>query len=301
MVKIGKCFSGFKLQKGPKLSHLGMTITRLPNGNIFTDMSAYTKQSLDIWGDTDIKKHPANANLFVDVDDDLLDDTKKAKYHSCVQRLIYLAKKTRCDIAAAVSHLGSRVLNPTHDDWRKLDYLFGYLKFTMELGVMFKRNGSMEPIAFTDASFLAHADMKSRSGILILLAMGVIYISSVKQKLVTKSTSESELVAFCDGATALLVIRKFLIAQGYGLGKSVIMEDNKSTIEMIKAGRPTSFRTKHISMRYFFAKDYIEAGELDVQYCLTSDMISDMLTKPLMGAQFNYLRDKVVVKLSSGY
>ncbi len=97
------------------------------------------------------------------------------------------------------------------------------------------------------------------------------------------------------------MIRKFLIAQGYGLGKSVIMEDNKSTIDMIKAGRPTSFKTKHIAMRYFFVKDYIEAGELDVQYCLTSDMISDMLTKPLMGAQFNYLRDKVVVKLSSGY
>ena len=301
MIKIGKCFSGYKIQKGPKLSHLGMTITRLENGNIFTDMASYTKQSVDIWGDTAVHKHPANANLFTDVDDGLLDEEKKAKYHSCVQRLIYLAKKTRCDIAAAVSHLGSRVLNPSHDDWRKLDYLFGYLTFTIDLGVMFTFKGSLNPVAFTDASFLAHMNMKSRSGILILLAGGVIYISSVRQKLVTKSTSESELVALCDGATALLVIRKFLIAQGYDLGKSTIMEDNKSTIDMVKAGRPTSFRTKHIAMRYFFVKDYIEAGELDVQYCMTSEMISDMLTKPLVGAQFNYLRDKVVVKLSGDY
>ena len=59
-----------------------MTITRLKNGNIFTDMAAYTKQSVDIWGDTAIHKHPANAHLFIDVDDGLLDDAKKAKYHS---------------------------------------------------------------------------------------------------------------------------------------------------------------------------------------------------------------------------
>ena len=297
MIKIGKSFSGYKLQKGPKLAHLGMTITRLKNGDIFADMGAYTKQSVDIWGDTVVHKHPADANLFVDIDDGPLDDDKKSKYHSCVQRLIYLAKKTRCDIAAAVSHLGSRVLKPSNDDWRKLDYLFGYLKFTLELGTLFKRNGNLDPAAFTDASFLAHMDMKSRSGILVILAGGVIYISSVKQKLVTKSTAESELVALCDGATALLVIRKFLHAQGHKLGKSIIMEDNKSTIEMVKAGRPTSFRTKHIAMRYFFVKDYIESGELDVEYCLTGDMLSDMLTKPLMGSQFVYLRDKIVVKL----
>ena len=79
------------------------------------------------------------------------------------------------------------------------------------------------------------------------------------------------------------------------------MEDNKSTIEMVNAGRPTSFRTKHISMRYFFVKDYIENGDLEVQYCLTTDMLSDMLTKPLTGAQFIYLRDKIVVTLSGDY
>jgi hypothetical protein len=129
------------------------------------------------------------------------------------------------------------------------------------------------------------------------MAGGVIFISSTKQKLVTKSNAEAELVALCDGALALLIIRKFLISQGCKLGPSIIMKDNKSTIEMVNAGRPTSFRTKHISMRYFFVKQHIDAGELCMEHCLTVNMLSDLLTKPIVGAQFIFLRDQIVVGL----
>jgi hypothetical protein len=268
----------------------------LSNGNLFVDMESFTKQAILFWGDTEIQKYPAEANLFKDIDDDPLPDEKRIKFHSCVARLIFLAKRTRSDIAPAVSHLNSRVKRPTQDDWRKLDYLFGYLKFTAGLGMLFLFGSDGNPKAFTDASFLAHSDMISRSGILIMMAGGTIFISSTKQKLVTKSTAEAELVALCDGATALLILRKFLIAQGCELGPSLILEDNKSTIELVKAGRPTSFRTKHIAMRYFFVKQHIDSGELGMEHCLTENM-SDMLTKPMVGAQFIFLRDQVVVKM----
>ena len=41
-----------------------------------------------------------------------------------------------------------------------------------------------------------------------------------------------------------------------------------------------------MSVRYFFAKDYIERGEIRVTYTPTEDMVSDLLTKPLMGQAF---------------
>ncbi len=39
-------------------------------------------------------------------------------------------------------------------------------------------------------------------------------------------------------------------------------------------------RTNHIKARYYFVKDKIEEGEVDVRYCPTTEMWSDVLNKP---------------------
>jgi hypothetical protein len=41
--------------------------------------------------------------------------------------------------------------------------------------------------------------------------------------------------------------------------------------------------TKHIDVRYFAMRDWIQEGKLDVSYLSTNDMIADALTKPLNG------------------
>ena len=40
-------------------------------------------------------------------------------------------------------------------------------------------------------------------------------------------------------------------------------------------------RSSHIDIRFFFIKDRIERGEMEVAFCGTDDMIADFLTKPL--------------------
>ncbi len=42
----------------------------------------------------------------------------------------------------------------------------------------------------------------------------------------------------------------------------------------------SSKRTKHIKARYYFIKDRIEEGEVDMQYCPTKEMWSNVLNKP---------------------
>jgi hypothetical protein len=54
-----------------------------------------------------------------------------------------------------------------------------------------------------------------------------------------------------------------------------------------KNGRASSSkRTKHINVRYYFLTDKIAKGELKVQWCPTSAMIADFMTKPLQGKLF---------------
>ena len=48
----------------------------------------------------------------------------------------------------------------------------------------------------------------------------------------------------------------------------------------------SSKRTKHIKARYYFIKDKVEEGEVEVQYCPTDKMWSDVLNKPKQGLPF---------------
>ena len=56
---------------------------------------------------------------------------------------------------------------------------------------------------------------------------------------------------------------------------------------MLKKNRKalSSKRMKHIKVRYFFVKDKIEKGEVEVKY-FSTEMWSDVLTKPLQGEKF---------------
>ena len=56
----------------------------------------------------------------------------------------------------------------------------------------------------------------------------------------------------------------------------------------------SSKRTRHINIRYFFITDRIASGDISVKYCGTKDMVADMFTKPLQGAQFIKFRNTVL-------
>ena len=63
---------------------------------------------------------------------------------------------------------------------------------------------------------------------------------------------------------------------------------------MVKKGKSMSKGSKHINIRYYFIKDRIESGELDIKHLPTLEMLADCLTKPLQGSHLRYLRDKLI-------
>ena len=295
LTEIGSCFRGHKLQTGNCIGHLGMRMQRMDNGDIYVDMETFTKHAVEVWGVPKASRCPADGDLFEISDkDEPLDQQGRIDFHSAVARLLFLAKRVRPDICTAVSFLCSRTTAPTLSDWCKLDRLFGYLAHTMCFGIKFRADGKLEPMAYADAAFLVHEDAVSRTGVIVMVAGGVVYGSSSKQKLVTKSSAEAELVAMCDGATAALVVRAFMYQQGHQLQSSELLEDNKSAIDMVRAGKPTSRRTKHINMRYYFVKQHVDSGEFVIVYCPTGDMLADLMTKPVVGSLFLHLRGQIV-------
>jgi hypothetical protein len=64
--------------------------------------------------------------------------------------------------------------------------------------------------AFVDASFSMHLDRKSQSGVYVSIVGAPIYYSSRKQKCVSKSPMEAELVALSDNINQVELFQELL-------------------------------------------------------------------------------------------
>jgi hypothetical protein len=131
-----------------------------------------------------------------------------------------------------------------------------YLCRTTKMALALEANDSQLVRWWIDASFAVHQDMKGHTGGVILLGKGGVYGTSTRQKLVTKSSTEAELVGVSDVLPQVIWSRNFWIAQGYDVQNSRVYQDNKSAILLEENGRRSSSkRTRHIHIQYFFITD----------------------------------------------
>ena len=145
----------------------------------------------------------------------------------------------------------------------------------------------MRVSGYIDASYGVHKDARSHTGAVIVLGdAGPIWSKSGKQKSNTKSSAEAELMALSDAAAQVIHMRNFVMAQGYDLAPAVIYQDNMSCMALIKKGRPTSERSRHIDIREFWLADRVAQKQVVVEHLGTKFMFANLLTKAVQGAQF---------------
>ena len=113
---------------------------------------------------------------------------------------------------------------------------------------------------------------------------------SSKQKIVTKSSTEAELVGLFDSAAQAIHLRIFLMGQGYVVGPAIIYQDNLSFMALMKRGGPGSERSRHINIRHFWEAERAAAGDVVIKHLSTDLMFANVPTKPLQGAQFEMER-----------
>jgi hypothetical protein len=264
------------------------------DGQVKITMEGYTADLMQHASVIGIDRTPAADHLFHVRDVTLLESADREKFHSLVAKLLYLAKRVRPDILLPVSFLSTRVQSPDVDDDRKLRRVLKYLNGTRELGIVLGGGDGVTVTAYIDASYGVHEDGKSHSGMAVCVASGPLLVKSTKQKIVTKSSTEAELIALSDMSSNVIWIRDFLIAQGYTLPPARVYQDNQSTIALVQRGSSASERTRHVHIRYFWVKDRIDSNEIKIEYLPTDEMTADILTKPLQGDKFILLRNKLL-------
>ena len=252
-------------------------------GEVEVTMISYLKETIKGFPEeiTGTATTPASLFLFnVNENAEKLNAKDVKDFHTAVAKLLFVIKRARGDIITAVSFLSTRVKGPDVDDWKKLVRLLKYVNGTIDMRLTLSTDNSNILKWWADGSFAVHADMKSQAGGTFSMGKGSILNISTKQKLVTRSSTEAELVAANDIMPQLLWTKYFLECQGYNIVANQLYQDNLSAILLEKNGKwSSSKRTKHINIRFFFIKDRIDAKDLGVYHCPTDNMTADFHTK----------------------
>ncbi len=160
------------------------------------------------------------------------------------------------------------------DDWDKMVHMMKYIRGTSDMPLILRADGSGMLKWYVDASHGVHPNMKGHTGGGLTMGTGFPIAASSKQKLNTRSSTETEIVAVDGLMPSILWTRRFLEAQDYGVTENIIYQDNKSAILLEKNGKASSTkRTKHINIRFFFVTDRVKKNEVSVEWCPTEDMI----------------------------
>ena len=283
-------YGELSVSRGKNQTYLGMDFDYTTSGEVKIGMKGYLTEILEDFPEdlNMIPVTPAAMHLFdIDPNAKLLPLPQKEIFHQTVARLLWVAIRARPDILTALSFLTTRVQAPDEDDWKKLIRLLCYVQETIDLVLRLSADGSGIMKWLIDAAFANRDKFLSQTGGMLTMGGGAILSTSKKQKLNTKSSTEAELVAVDDMMSQVLWTRYFLLEQGFELKKNVVFQDNQSAILLETNGvASSSKRTRHINIRFFFIKDRVDAGEVEIQHIPTSDMTADFFTKPLQGHHF---------------
>ncbi|CAL9013344.1 unnamed protein product [Prunus brigantina] len=143
-------------------------------------------------------------------------------------------------------------------------------------------------------------DRRSTSGYAFTLGSGMFSWASIKQNTVALSTAEAEYVSAAEATSQAKWLR--FVLEDFGeeqVEGTPILCDNTSAIAMAK-NLVFHQKSRHISRKFHFIREAIQAKEIELIYCKTEDQIADILTKALSKDHFVHLRDLLGVKSVKG-
>ena len=280
-----KEFPGISMNSEDAFSFLGMAISFDYKKRIIKyDNSLYIKELAENYDIKDENQMPFGQNFMSsDPQDIAVDDVRK--YKSLVMSIFYVAKRTRPDILFAISYLATRCSEPTQNDFDKAKRILSYLKSTIDMKLTHKCDNKGPKnllFAFVDASYATHSDMKGHSGCLIFDECGnLLYASSTKQKLMSKSSTDAEIIAVHSSMNSIEELRDLFNELNGEINPVCLYQDNLSAKFLMEHGDSSSDKSKHMKIRYFYIKEKVDETIINIEYRDTDRMWADLLTKPL--------------------
>jgi len=256
-----------------------------------------------------------------------------------VGSILYAAVVTRPDVSFAASQLSQFAMNPSFEHLRYANRVLSYLQTTKYYAIEFSGSvdrtiegetgsGSVDKTTegetgsssidkatevetgddevlqlSSDASFADDPESrKSTQGYLMKLFSGAITWQSSKQKTVTTSTTEAELLSLSHTARETIALyRLFEQIQFDPEHQPRILCDNQQTVGLIQKERPQlTSKLKHVDIHNLWLRQIHRDGKITVQWVPTTDMPADGFTKPLSAEKHShFVKQLGLVDISS--
>jgi hypothetical protein len=207
-------------------------------------------------------------------------------YQQRIGSLIYPAIITRPDIAFAVSVLSQFNQNPSPQHLAEADRVIAYLYHSRYLAIEYSNEHPRQEVfqAASDASFADDQETrKSSQGFILSLFNGPVAWQASKQKTVTTSTTEAELLSLSHSAREVISIIQLFHQISFDLKQiPVILCDNQQSVRLIQAERPQlTTKLKHVDIHHFWLRQTWQDNTVQVQWVPTQEMPADGFTKRL--------------------
>ncbi len=95
----------------------------------------------------------------------------------------------------------------------------------------------MQVRAYVDAAYALHSDSKLHTGVIIFVGQTIAFISSKKQKCMSKSPMEAELIGLSDNLGLVELFKEFVeILVGREIDVPIVYQDCKAVISLVTIG-----------------------------------------------------------------
>ena len=182
--------------------------------------------------------------------------------------------------------------NPRHAHWEAVKQVIRYLKGTKDVKLVLRKGGTLtweeadrqsqsgvKGYNDTDGNLQEHHP--AISGYAFCIDWGAISWNSRKQAIISLLTTESEYVTMTHAAREAIWMHMFLGEILHPLSKPMLLYcDNQSAITVAKDDQFHA-HMRHIDIHYHFICEVVTWNILEVRYCPTQHMITNIFTKAL--------------------
>ncbi|CAL1157428.1 unnamed protein product, partial [Cladocopium goreaui] len=206
-----------------------------------------------------------------------------------IGELLWLVTRSRPDLMFGVSRMGANVLKAANCIKDTAAQMRSYLRRTAGEGLQYKQKID-DPITlyvYSDSSFAPEAD-ESHGSFVVMVNDGLMFWRSGRQGTITLSTAESELMELVEAMIAGESVY-VVLAELFGEISKVALCDSQAALAILVA-EGGSWRTRHLRLRWAFARQSVLRGDWQVGHVPGEKMLADLGTKVLTSSRMETLK-----------
>jgi hypothetical protein len=140
-------------------------------------------------------------------------------------------------------------------------------------------------LGYGDASFAIGDTKQSVTGYIIYLNGVALLWGSLKQTIVVDSSCSAEFVASSVACKQLIHAENMVGFLGFSCPKPYRLYTDSMACFHIATNPARLGNVRHLQIRYHLVRCYVSLGDVVMFFCVTEEMVADLLTKIVAGAQ----------------